>query len=318
MRMVFFVFACVVCFAAEAQTYPSKPIRLVVPFAPGGSSSLVARFMAAEMEKGLGKQIVIENKPGGGGNIAMQEVARAEPDGYTLIIGHVGSLAMNPFMYERLPYDVERDFAAISLLAIVPAIFVVHADVQAKDLHEFVALAKSKPGEINYGSAGNGSAGHLAMEYLKQVTGMDLQHVPYKGTGPNVTDLVAGRTQASSAGTPPLLPHVKAGKLRVIAVGTSKRLRSIPEVPTVAEQGYPGFETSQWYGLNAPAKTPEPIIRRLAEEAAKAAKSPLVLERFKPDDAEAVGSTPQEYAAFIRKEQERWSKVVRAAHIKAD
>ena len=318
MRMVFFVFACVVCFAAEAQTYPSKPIRLVVPFAPGGSSSLVARFMAAEMEKGLGKQIVIENKPGGGGNIAMQEVARAEPDGYTLIIGHVGSLAMNPFMYERLPYDVERDFAAISLLAIVPAIFVVHADVQAKDLHEFVALAKSKPGEINYGSAGNGSAGHLAMEYLKQVTGMDLQHVPYKGTGPNVTDLVAGRTQASSAGTPPLLPHVKAGKLRVIAVGTSKRLHSIPEVPTVAEQGYPGFETSQWYGLNAPAKTPEPIIRRLAEEAAKAAKSPLVLERFKPDDAEAVGSTPQEYAAFIRKEQERWSKVVRAAHIKAD
>jgi len=318
MRMVFFVFACVVCFAAEAQTYPSKPIRLVVPFAPGGSSSLVARFMAAEMEKGLGKQIVIENKPGGGGNIAMQEVARAEPDGYTLIIGHVGSLAMNPFMYERLPYDVERDFAAISLLAIVPAIFVVHADVPAKDLREFVALAKSKPGEINYGSAGNGSAGHLAMEYLKQVTGMDLQHVPYKGTGPNVTDLVAGRTQASSAGTPPLLPHVKAGKLRVIAVGTSKRLHSIPEVPTVAEQGYPGFETSQWYGLNAPAKTPEPIIRRLAEEAAKAAKSPLVLERFKPDDAEAVGSTPQEYAAFIRKEQERWSKVVRAAHIKAD
>ena len=318
MRMVFFVFACVVCFAGEAQTYPSKPIRLVVPFAPGGSSSLVARFMAAEMEKGLGKQIVIENKPGGGGNIAMQEVARAEPDGYTLIIGHVGSLAMNPFMYERLPYDVERDFAAISLLAIVPAIFVVHADVPAKDLREFVALAKSKPGEINYGSAGNGSAGHLAMEYLKQVTGMDLQHVPYKGTGPNVTDLVAGRTQASSAGTPPLLPHVKAGKLRVIAVGTSKRLHSIPEVPTVAEQGYPGFETSQWYGLNAPAKTPEPIIRRLGEEAAKAAKSPLVLERFKPDDAEAVGSTPQEYAAFIRKEQERWSKVVRAAHIKAD
>ena len=312
--VLFAVFAA----CAGAQTYPSKPIRLIVPFAPGGSSTIVARFMAAEMEKGLGKQIVIENKPGGGGNIAMQEVARAEPDGYTLIIGHVGSLAMNPFMYERLPYDVERDFVAISLLAIVPAIFVVHADVPAKDLREFVALAKSKPGEINYGSAGNGSAGHLAMEYLKQVTGMDLQHVPYKGTGPNVTDLVAGRTQASSAGTPPLLPHVKAGKLRVIAVGTSKRLHSIPEVPTVAEQGHPGFETSQWYGLNAPAKTPEPIIRRLAEEAAKAAKSPLVLERFKPDDAEAVGSTPQEYAAFIRKEQERWSKVVRAAHIRAD
>jgi tripartite-type tricarboxylate transporter receptor subunit TctC len=156
------------------------------------------------------------------------------------------------------------------------------------------------------------------MEYLKQVTGIELQHVPYKGTGPNVTDLIAGRTQAASAGTPPLLPHVRAGKLRVIAVGTAKRLQSLPETPTVAEQGYPGFETSQWYGLNAPAKTPEAVIRRLAEEAAKAAKSPLVAERFAVDDAEAVGSTPAEYAAFIKKEQERWSKVVRAAKIKAD
>jgi tripartite-type tricarboxylate transporter receptor subunit TctC len=318
LRLLVALFVVVFLGTAKAQPYPSKPIRLVVPFAPGGSSSLVARVMSAEMEKGLGKPFVIENKPGGGGNIAMQEVARADPDGYTLIIGHVGSLAMNPYMYAKLPYDVDRDFAPISLLAIVPAIFVVHADVPAKDLREFVALAKAKPGQINYGSAGNGSAGHLAMEYLKQVTGMDLQHVPYKGTGPNVTDLIAGRTQASSAGTPPLMPHVKAGKLRVIAVGTSKRLHSLPDVPTVAEQGYPGFETSQWYGLNAPAGTPEPVIRRLAEEAAKAAKSALVLERFKSDDAEPVGSSPAEYAAFIRKEQERWSKVVRTANIKAD
>jgi tripartite-type tricarboxylate transporter receptor subunit TctC len=300
------------------QAYPSKPIRLIVPFAPGGSSTLVARFMSEEMAKGLGTSFVIENKPGGGGNVAMQEVARSAPDGYTLIIGHVGSLAMNPYMYEHLPYDVDKDFAAVSLLAIVPNIFVVYHEVPAKNLREFVALAKAKPGQINYGSAGNGSAGHLAMEYLKQVTGMELQHVPYKGTGPNVTDLIAGRTQATSAGTPPLMPHVKSGKLRVIAVGTSKRLHSLPEVPTVAEQGYPGFETSQWYGLNAPAGTPEPILRRLSAEAAKAAKSALVLERFKSDDAEAVGSTPQEYIAFIKKEQERWSKVVRAANVKAD
>jgi len=195
---------------------------------------------------------------------------------------------------------------------------VVHAEVPAKDLREFVALAKQKPGQLYYGSAGNGSAGHLAMEYLKQVTGIEIQHVPYKGTGPNITDLVAGRTQAASAGTPPLLPHVKAGKLRVIAVGTARRLRSIADVPTVAEQGYPGFETSQWYGLNAPAKTPGAIIQRLAEEAAKAARSPLVAERFAVDDAEAIGSTPAEYAAFIKKEQERWSKVVRSANIKAD
>ncbi len=302
----------------QAQTYPNKPIRLVVPFAPGGSSSIVARSIAAEMEKGLGQPIIIDNKPGGGGNVAMLDVAKSDPDGYTLIIGHVGSLAMNPYLYDKLPYDVDRDFAPVSLLAIVPAIFVVHESVPAKNLREFVALAKKEPGKLNYGSAGNGSAGHLAMEYLKQVTGIDIQHVPYKGTGPNVVDLVAGRTQAASAGTPPLMPFVKSGKLRVIAVGTSRRLATLPDVGTVAEQGYPGFETSQWYGLNAPAKTPKAIIDRLAAEAAKAAKSSFVQERFAPDDAEAVGSTPAEYAAYIKKEQERWSKVVRAAHIKAD
>jgi tripartite-type tricarboxylate transporter receptor subunit TctC len=304
--------------SVKAQSFPSKPIRLVVPFAPGGSSSIVARAVAAEMEKGLGQSIVVDNKPGGFGNVAMLDVANSDPDGYTLIIGHVGSLAMNPFMYEKPPYDVDRDFAPISLLAIVPAIFVVHESVPAKDLREFVALAKKDPGKLYYGSAGNGSAGHLAMEYLKQVTGIDIQHVPYKGTGPNIIDLVAGRTQAASAGTPPLMPHVKAGKLRVIAVGTAKRLQTLPDVGTVAEQGYPGFETSQWYGLNAPAKTPEAIIRRLAAEAAKAARSPKVLERFAADDAEGIGSTPAEYAAFVKKEQERWSKVVRAAKIKAD
>ena len=265
-----------ICGTGMAQTYPVKPIRLVVPFAPGGSSSIVARAVALEMEKGLGQPIVIENKGGGGGNVAMLEVAKADADGYTLIIGHVGSLAMNPFMYDKLPYDVDRDFAPVSLLAIVPAIFVVHESVAAKDLREFVALAKKEPGKMYYGSAGNGSAGHLAMEYLKQAAGIDIQHVPYKGTGPNIIDLVAGRTQAASAGTPPLMPHVKAGKLRVIAVGAANRLQTLPGVGTVAEQGYPGFETSQWYGVNAPAKTPEAIIRRLSAEAAKAAKSPAV------------------------------------------
>ena len=317
-RLWCFVFIVLFSPWAISQNYPSKPIRLVVPFAPGGSSSIVARSVAAEMEKGLGQPIVVDNKPGGGGNVAMLDVARSDPDGYTLIIGHIGSLAVNPYMYDKLPYDVDRDFAAVSLLAIVPSIFVVHESVPAKDLREFVALAKKEPGKLFYGSAGNGSAGHLAMEYLKQVTGIDIQHVPYKGTGPNIVDLVAGRTQAAAAGTPPLMPHVKSGKLRVIAVGAARRLHSLPEVQTVAEQGYPGFETTQWYGINAPAKTPEAIIQRLAAEAAKAAKSPRVIERFAADDAEAVGSTPAEYAAFIRKEQERWSKVVRTAHIKAD
>jgi len=318
MKLLLAVAALALSAAGHAQPYPNKPIRLVVPFAPGGSSTIVARSVALEMEKGLGQPIVIENKGGGGGNLAMHEVARADPDGYTLIIGHVGSLAMTPFMTPNLGYDVNKDFAPVSLLAKVPNIFVVHADVPARNLKEFVALAKAKPGSLYYGSAGNGSAGHLAMEYLKLVTGMDLQHVPYKGTGPNLVDLVAGRTHATSAGTPPLMPHVKAGKLRVIAVGTPQRLPTLPDVGTVAEQGYAGFEASQWYGLNAPAKTPDAIIKRLAAEAAKAAKSAPVVERFKADDAEAVGSTPREYADYIAKEQARWKEVIQKAGVKAD
>jgi len=305
-------------FLVTAEAFPTKPIRLVVPFAPGGSSSIVARSVAAEMSKSLGQEIYIENKGGGGGNLAMNDVAHADADGYTLIIGHVGSLAMTPFISANPGYDVNRDFAAVSLLAKVPNIFVVHADVPAKDLREFVALAKSQPGKLYYGSAGNGSAGHLAIEYLKLVAGIDIVHVPYKGTGPNLIDLLAGRTQATSAGTPPLMPHVKAGKLRVIAVGSPQRLSVLPDVGTVAEQGYPGFETTQWYGLNAPAKVPAAIIKRLADEAAKAAKQPSVAERFAVDDAEPVGSTPEEYAAFIAAEQKRWGEVVRRAGIKAN
>ncbi len=310
--------AVLLSFAVHAQAWPTKPIRLVVPFAPGGTSSIVARSVAAEMSKGLGQEVYIENKGGGGGNVAMQDVARAEPDGYTLIIGHIGTLAVNPFMFEKLPFDTNGDFTPVSLLAKVPSIFVVHADVPAKDLREFVALAKKQPGKLFYGSAGNGSAGHLAFEYLKLVAGIDIVHVPYKGTGPNLIDLVAGRTQATAAGTPPLLPHVKSGKLRVIAVGSPRRLSILPDVGTVAEQGYPGFETTQWYGLNAPAKVPAAIIKRLADEAAKAAKNPSVAERFAVDNAEAVGSTPREYADFIVKEQARWSEVVRKAGIKAN
>jgi tripartite-type tricarboxylate transporter receptor subunit TctC len=313
-----FLLSCFFAFSVFGQAYPSKPIRLVVPFAPGGSSSIVARSVAAEMSKSLGQEIYIENKGGGGGSLAMHDVARADPDGYTLIIGHVGSLAMTPFITSNLGYDVNRDFAAVSLLAKVPNIFVVHADVPARDLREFIALARSRPGQLYYGSAGNGSAGHLAMEYLKLLAGINLQHVPYKGTGPNLVDLVAGRTHATSAGTPPLMPHVRSGRLRVIAVGTAQRLATLPGVGTVAEQGYPGFEASQWYGLNAPARTPSAIVKRLADEAAKAVKSPAVLQRFSADDAESVGSTPQEYAEYIAREQARWKEVIQKAGIKAD
>ena len=318
MRTVIAAILAAAVSVAQAQTYPTKPIRLLVPFAPGGSSSIIARAFTAEMSKGLGQSFVVENKPGGGGNVAMEDVARAEPDGYTLIIGHIGTLAVNPFMFSKLPFDTNRDFRAVSLFAKVPQIFVVNASVPAKDLREFIALAKTQPGKLYYGSAGNGSAGHLAIEYLKLVSGIDVQHVPYKGTGPNLIDLVAGRTQFSAAGTPPLLPHVKSGRLRVVAVGNAQRLSILPEVKTVAEQGYPGFETAQWYGLNAPAKAPDAIVERLAAEAAKAAKSPAVMKQMETDAAEPVGSTPKEYADYIASEQARWKEVVQKAHIKAD
>jgi tripartite-type tricarboxylate transporter receptor subunit TctC len=310
--------ALLAAFAVHAQTYPTKPVRLVVPFAPGGSSEIIARSFAHELSKNLGQQFIVENKPGGAGNIAMQEVARAEPDGYTLILGHDGTLAMNPAMFAKLPYDPNRDFAPVSLLAVVPNIFVVNASLPVKDLKDFIALAKSRPGQVYYGSAGNGSAGHLAVEYLRLVAKFDVVHVPYKGTGPMLTDLISGQTQATSAGTPPLMPHIKSGKLRAFAVGTPQRLAALPEVGTVAEQGYPGFETSQWYGLNAPARTPDALLKRLAAEIAKAAKSPELLARFQGDGTLAVGNSPAEYAEFIRKEQERWGDVVRRSGVKAE
>ena len=305
-------------FAAQAQTYPVRPIRFVVPFAPGGSSEIVGRSVAAEMSKILGQQVYVENKPGAAGNIAMAEVAKAEPDGYTLIMGHIGTLAVNPYMFDKLPYDADRDFIAVSLLAIVPSLFVVNASVPAKDLKEFVKLAQASPGKLTYGSAGNGSAGHLAFEYLKLEAKIDVLHIPYRGTGPQLTDLLGGRLDASAAGAPPLLPHIKTGKLRAIAVGTPQRIAALPDVPTVAEQGYPGFETSQWYGLMVPAKTPDAIVKRLADAAAQSAKSPAVLELFAQDNAVAVGSTPAEFASYIRKEQARWKEVVDKAHIRAE
>lgn len=304
--------------AAAADPFPSKPIRWVVPFAPGGSSEIVARSVAAEMAKSIGQQVIVENKPGGAGNVAMGEVARAQPDGHTIILGHVGTLAVNPYMFARLPYDVDRDFVPVTLLARVPNIFVVNASVPAKNLTEFIALAKAKPGSINYGSAGNGSAGHLAFEYLKMVSGIHVVHIPYRGTGPQITDLVAGQTQAASAGTPPLLPHVRSGKLRAIAVGTPQRIAALPDVPTVAESGFKGFETSQWYGLMAPAGTPPEVIRKLAEEAQKALRSSAVTERFANDNAMSVGSSPEAFAEFIKAEQARWKPVILRAGIRPD
>ena len=303
---------------ARAQAaWPIRPIRFVVPFAPGGSSEIVARSTAVELTKLLGTSVYVENKPGGAGNVAMAEVAAAT-DQHTLVLGHIGTLAVNPFIFDKLPYDPIKDFRPISLLAKVPSLYVVHPDVPARDLKEFVAIAKARPGQLNYGSAGNGSAGHLAFEYLKIVTGIFVLHVPYRGTGPQLTDLLAGRLQAAAVGAPAILQFIKAGKLRCIATGTAQRIAQLPDVPTVAEQGWPGFEMTQWYGLLAPANFAPAASDRLAAAAAKAMREPAALERLNSDAAIAVGGTPAEFAAFIAKERERWQPVIVRAKIKPD
>lgn len=300
------------------SAWPSKAIRFVVPFAPGGTSEIVARSVAAEMTKQLGQSVFVENKPGGAGVVAMQDVAKAAPDGHTLILTHVGTMAVNPYMLASQPYDVNKDFMPVTLLAKVPNVFVIHPDVPAKNFREFVAYAKANPGKLNYGSAGNASAGHLAMEYLKLVAGMFITHIPYRGTGPQLTDLLAGRTQASSAGMPALGAHIRAGKLRAIAVGTHERISALPDVPTVAEMGFKDFETSQWYGMHVPAGTPPDIVKRLQEESLKALKSSAVTERFATDNAVGGGGPSSDYAKFIAGEQKIWSDIVKRANIKAD
>jgi tripartite-type tricarboxylate transporter receptor subunit TctC len=300
-----------------AQTWPSKPLRLVVPFAPGGSSEIVARAAAAEIGKTLGQSVFVDNKPGAAGNIAMQEVAHSE-DGHTLILGHIGTLAVNPYIFPKLPYDPIKDFVPITLLSKVPSLYVVHPDLPVNNLKEFVAYAKARPGQLNYGSAGNGSAGHLAFEYLKMVTGTFVLHVPYRGTGPMLTDLLAGRLQAAAVGAPALLQFIKAGKLRCIATGTTTRLPALPDVPTVAEQGYKGFEMTQWYGLLAPSSWSKSNIAKLETEAVRAARSTLMKDKLAADTALAIGNSGQEFAAFIRTEQARWKPVIERAQIKPE
>ena len=305
--------------SAHAQSgWPKQSIRFVVPFAPGGTSEIVARTVANELTKQLGQTVFVDNKGGGAGLPAMQDVAKAAPDGYTIILGHVGSLAVNPYIFPNQPFDVNRDFVPVTLLAKVPNLFVIHPDVPAQDFKEFVAYVKKNPGKLNYASAGNASAGHLAMEYLKLVTGMFITHIPYRGTGPALTDLLAGRTHAFSAGTPALLPHIKAGRLRAIAMGTAQRLPALPDVPTVAEMGYKDFETSQWYGILAPAGTPPEIVKRLQEESLKALKSSSVTERFANDSAVGGGGPSAEFAAFIAQQQKIWKDIVQRAGIKPD
>ncbi len=303
--------------ASAQAAWPSKSVRFVVPFAPGGSSEIVARSTAAELGKTLGQSVYVDNKPGAAGNIAMGEVARSD-DQHTLILGHIGTLAVNPFIFDKLPYDANKDFKPVSLLAKVPSLYVVHPDVPAKNLKEFIAYAKKNPAKLSYGSAGNGSAGHLAFEYLKMTAEIFMLHVPYRGTGPMMTDLLSGRLDAAAVGAAALLPFIKAGKVRCIATGSAKRLPQLPDVATVAEQGFPGFEMTQWYGMLAPANLAPTNLDKLAAETAKAVKAPGSLERLNADAAEAIGGTPAQFAQFIAAEQERWKKVLLRAKVKPD
>ncbi|MDH6593909.1 tripartite-type tricarboxylate transporter receptor subunit TctC [Variovorax sp. TBS-050B] len=303
--------------ASAQAAWPSKSVRFVVPFAPGGSSEIVARSTAAELSRTLGQSVFVDNKPGAAGNIAMSEVARAN-DQHTLILGHIGTLAVNPYIFPKLPYDPNKDFKPVSLLAKVPSLYVVHPDVPAQNLKEFIAYAKSKPGKLSYGSAGNGSAGHLAFEYLKMTAGVFMLHVPYRGTGPMVTDLLSGRLDASAIGAAAIIPFIKAGKVRCIATGSARRLAQLPDVPTVAEQGFPGFEMTQWYGMLAPASIEPAHLAKLSTETMKAVKSPDAMQRLTADAAEAVGGTPEQFAQFIAAEQARWQKVIARANIKPD
>jgi len=302
---------------ALAQAWPTRAIRFVVPFAPGGSSEIVARSTAFELGKALGQSVYVDNKPGGAGNVAMQEVARAD-DQHTVILGHIGTLAVNPYMFEKLPYDPNKDFKPISLLAKVPSLYLVRPDLPVKNLKEFIAYARKNPGKVNYGSAGNGSAGHLAMEYLKMASDTFMLHVPYRGTGPQLTDLLAGRLDAASVGAPAVMQFIKAGKLRCIATGTATRIPQLPDVPTVAEQGFPGFEMTQWYGMLAPSTLPQAAVDKLALAAAAAVKQPGATEKLSADAAIAVGGTPAEFAKFIAAEQQRWKVVIARAKIKPD
>ncbi|WP_370623151.1 Bug family tripartite tricarboxylate transporter substrate binding protein [Polynucleobacter sp. UK-Mo-2m-Kol15] len=319
MRNFLIAFAVMISSSAALADYPEKSIRLVVPFATGGTSEIVARSVASGLSASLGQSVYVDNKPGGAGNIAMEEVKRANPDGYTLMLGHVGTLAVNPALFgKKLPYDPNKDFAPVTLVAKVPNVIAVSEKSPNKTLADFVADAKKNPGKINYGSAGNGSAGHLAMEYFSSEAGIDLVHVPYKGSGPMLTDLIGGQIQATFNGLPSLMGQIKGGTLRPLAVGSADRSRVLPNVPTLSESGYKGFETSQWYGIIVPAGTPQPIIDKLQREIAKTLKSKEDSKRMLEDGAILVGDTPAQFSAFIKAEQIRWAKVIEKAKITID
>ncbi len=311
----------VACFGplpGEAQPYPSRPIRIVAPFPAGGLVDVLARAVGEELAKTLGQPIIVENKPGAGGNIGADLVAKADADGYTLLMTSPGIQSINQFLYRTMPFDPDKAFAPISLVADMPMLVVVHPKVGAKTLRELIDIARAGPGKLTFGSAGVGTTGHLGQALLVHVAGINVTHVPYRGAAPSVTDLIAGQIDGVVDNPPTVISHIRAGTIIPLAVAASQRLAVLPEVPTSAEAGLPGWEASSWFGLAAPAGTPAEIVGRLHAEIAKAVRQPSMARFTRESGARMVGDSPSEFAALIRAERTKWGEIIRSARITAD
>jgi tripartite-type tricarboxylate transporter receptor subunit TctC len=303
--------------AHAADPWPTRPIRMIVPFPPGGSTDILGRAIAAKLQEALGQPVVVENKPGAGGSIGATEAARAPGDGHTLLMGHIGTLAINPSLYANLAYDPRKSFVPVALVARVPNVLVVNPQVPARDVAQLVALAKAKPGQLRYASGGNGSAAHLAMEYFKLRAGVDVMHIPYKGTAPAVTDVLGGQVEMTMTGVPAVAAQVKAGKLRALGVSGAGPVATLPGVPPIAST-IPDFEAIQWYGVVAPAGTPSSVVERLNAEINRALASPELRARLETEGAEAAPGTPTAFGNLIDSEIARWKPVVERANMRPE
>jgi tripartite-type tricarboxylate transporter receptor subunit TctC len=304
--------------SAFAQAYPTRPVKVVVPFPAGGTTDILARHVSQKLGERLGQQFVVDNRAGAGGNIGTEYTAKSEPDGYTIMMGTIGTHSINISLYNKLGYDPVKDFAPLSLIAMVANVLVVHPSVPARNVQEFIALAKSQPGKLNFGTPGNGTSGHLSAELFKTMTGTDLVHVPYRGSGPMLTDLLGGNVQFTFDNLPSALPHIRSGALRALGVTTPKRWPSTPDIPTIAEQGLPDYSATAWFAMYAPIKTPAPIVARLNQEIDAILKTPEMKAQFDQQGAEPVGGSPQVLADLMKSEIEKWAKAVKASGARID
>ena len=303
---------------ACAQDYPTKSIRLIIPFAPGGTNDVIGRLMAAKLGDILGQQVVPDNRAGAGGTVGIELVVKTPPDGYNLVIGNIATLAINPALFPKLSYDPLRDLQPVTLIAKVPQILVSHPALPAKNMRELIELAKAKPGELAYGSGGNGSGAHISGEMLKMLAKINLTHIPYKGVGPAQIDLLAGQIQLVFGGVPSVAPQIKAGRLRALGVTGPKRVVTFPDLPTIAEGGVPNYEVTMWYGVLAPAGTPQAVVMKLHAAVNRALRTPDLNERLLADGSEPSGILPDEFTAFIKSEIARWAPVIKASGAKPD